>query len=574
MTSLTLLTSTTITTRQITCICALLLTQLCFTAQAYADYTSASLGQYQAAILQNHTQNATAATQKPSNEVIPSITFPDNKTPSNTFPDNSTPNDPPQSNSHHDNAALNSDADFEELDQRPILALQRLDSLKNLGHNTSFHAPFVQDLPNPYGVRSLFVSAPALPILDIQLTFNAGSARDPEIGEGLYGLANMTARLMMEGTSKHSAQEIAKQLEKLGAKLSVQAYRDMFIVKLRVMSAPAQRQAAIDLMLELIQDATFKQSYILNSQQRSQVGQRQAIESPSQTMSVQFYRALYGTHPYAEPTLGTQAAIRKMTTADLNQFRQRFLVAQNMNIAMTGDLEPAEASQITKYIIQQLPQGVKAQKLPLAHAQQQLNIHFIPFQAQQAHVLMGQLSVPRNHPDRIALELANQVFGGRGLNAILMQELRVKRGLSYAAYSHLTTMQSQGVFSLSFATSQDQLYPSILLSYQLLQDFIQAPISKPAIEETKEGMLRAFPMSFSSNANINAQLASIGFYGLDANYLSLYQKQLHQLTTQQVQAAVRRHLNLDQLSLVVYAENLDIEQLKAELNIIHTQKKH
>ena len=537
MTTLTFISPATKLSRQFTGLFTLLITQLCFTAHAYADSNSSSLEAKQVSLLQSNVE--------------------------------ASPADSDQISSHHNNAQLNSSEDYEPIDQRPIVALQRLNSLKNLGHHSSFHAPFVQDLPNQYAVRTLFVSAPALPIVDIQLTFNAGSARDPEIGQGLYGLSNMTARLMMEGTTQLSAQDIAKRLEQLGAKLSVQAYRDMFIVKLRVMSAPEKRQAAIDLMLELIQNATFKQSYIQSTQQQSRIGQRQAIENPSQRMNVQLYRALYGSHPYAEPMLGTQGGIRKITTADLNQFRQHFLVAQNMNIAMTGDLETAEAAGIAKHIIQQLPQGKKAEKLPLATVQQQLEIHFQPFQAQQAHVLMGQLSVPREHPDRIALELANQVFGGRGLNAILMQEMRVKRGLSYAAYSHLSTMQSQGVFSLSFATSQDQLFSSILLSYQLLQDFIQAPLSRRAIEETKEGMLRAFPMSFSSNANINAQLASIGFYGLDANYLSEYQKQLNQLTPQQVQAAVRRHFNPEHISLVVFAEDLDIEQLKAQLYTIN-----
>ena len=542
MTTLTFISPATKLSRQFTGLFTLLITQLCFTAHAYADSNSSSLEAKQVSLLQSNVEASTA--------------------------------DSDQISSHHNNAQLNSSEDYETIDQRPIVALQRLNSLKNLRHHSSFHAPFVQDLPNQYAVRTLFVSAPALPIVDIQLTFNAGSARDPEIGQGLYGLSNMTARLMMEGTTQLSAQDIAKRLEQLGAKLSVQAYRDMFIVKLRVMSAPEKRQAAIDLMLELIQNATFKQSYIQSTQQQSRIGQRQAIENPSQRMNVQLHRALYGSHPYAEPMLGTQGGIRKITTADLNQFRQRFLVAQNMNIAMTGDLETAEAAGIAKHIIQQLPQGKKAEKLPLATAQQQLEIHFQPFQAQQAHVLMGQLSVPREHPDRIALELANQVFGGRGLNAILMQEMRVKRGLSYAAYSHLSTMQSQGVFSLSFATSQDQLFSSILLSYQLLQDFIQAPLSRRAIEETKEGMLRAFPMSFSSNANINAQLASIGFYGLDANYLSEYQKQLHQLTPKQVQAAVRRHFNPEHISLVVFAEDLDIEQLKAQLNAINAKEKN
>lgn len=74
--------------------------------------------------------------------------------------------------------------------------------------------------------------------MDIQLTFNAGSAQDERIGKGLFGIANMAANLMTEGTENYTGAQIANTFEQLGAQFSVKAYRDMFVVRLRVMSDP------------------------------------------------------------------------------------------------------------------------------------------------------------------------------------------------------------------------------------------------------------------------------------------------------------------------------------------------
>jgi zinc protease len=72
-------------------------------------------------------------------------------------------------------------------------------------------------------------------------------------------------------------------------------------------------------------------------------------------------------------------------------------------------------------------------------------------------------------------------------------------------------------------------------------------------------------MTFSSNANINAQIASIGFYQLPADYLAQYQKQLSQITVKQVQTAIQKHLRADRLTLVVVAPTLDQQALKQML---------
>lgn len=446
-----------------------------------------------------------------------------------------------------------------------LQAIPLLQSLKNINQKQAFQAPFIHDLNNHYKVRTLFVETRDLPMVDIQLTFNAGSARDQEIAKGLFGLSSTAAKLMREGTDKYTAAQVASVFDATGAQFSVQAYRDMFVVRLRTLSDPKKMEPALGMMMEVLKNATFKPSSIHLALSNTQVGQKQLQENPSKLMDIRFYRALYGQHPYAEPITGTIGSTKKITADLLKKFRDQFLVAQNMNIAITGKLSSKQALELSERIAGNLPQGQKAVALAEPEEKSGFDIVHLPYNSSQAHVTFGHLGPNRFTKDRLALEVANRMFGGSGFNAVLMQELRVKRGYTYGAYSTFSFSQAPGIFSFRYSTRQDQLLDSIQVAHQAFINFVNQPIDTKRLEETKAGMLRAFPNNYSSNATINAQLGTMGFYAEQADYLSRYPERLAKITAADVQNAVRKHLHPERLTLVVVSQELDKEALKLRL---------
>lgn len=438
-----------------------------------------------------------------------------------------------------------------------LSSIPLLQSLRHHDAESTFTVPHIQQVTNRLDIPSLLVQQHNLPMVDIQLTFNAGSSRDVEIGDQLYGLANLTAKLLDDGTTRYSAQELETRFEDLGAKLAISAQRDMFILRLRSLSEPSKLHAALDLVLHIIENANFEKSSIQLSNNNLQVGQKQLQENPSRLMGIRFYRAIYNQHPYAEPITGTLGSNRKIKPEHLKQFRDTFLVSKNLNLAFTGDLNLQQASSLTNKIAQQLKLGTKAKSLPSASLQDDFAIYHLPSTSSQAHVMMGHLGSINADQDRLSLELANRMFGGGGFNAILLQELRVKRGLTYAANSNMSFSQAPGVFSMSYGTRQDQLMQSLEIAHKALVDFATQPIHRAQLEATKSGMLLAFPNRFNSNANTNAVIGSMGFYGLDPSYIENYQKNLKAIDTAQVEAALRKYLHPDKLTLVIASQHID-----------------
>lgn len=449
-----------------------------------------------------------------------------------------------------------------------IQALTQLTSLQQASAQPALNTPKVESFRTKAGTPVLFVAAPELPIVDIRLTFDAGSARDSSIRPQLYGLASLTAKLLDEGTSTQSTDQIAAQFEALGVQYNAAAYRDMFTIDLRTLAAPHLFSPALDQLLALLKDAQFPQSSIDRVFQNAAIGQRQREESPSTVASIRFWRELYGTHPYAEPSAGTQASLKQITRDDLLAFKSKFLVARNLNIAITGQLTLKQAKALAEQLTQALPKGEPAPALPTPALGTTARLVHIPFQSSQTHIIMGQLAIQRDNPDLPTLSVGNEILGGGDFNALLMKELREKRGLTYGAYSGFSAMRSLGPFSLSYSTRADQARQSIDVAQQTLAQFLQQGVNESTVQEAKEGLLNSYPLSLASNQNINGFLAMMGFYGLPTSYLADYPKQIAQVNAAAIQRAFQQYVHPDTMLTVVVGQPL--EQPPATANAPHT----
>jgi len=310
-------------------------------------------------------------------------------------------------------------------------------------------------------------------------------------------------------------------------------------------------------LLALLKDAQFPQSSIDRVFQNAAIGQRQREESPSSVANIRFWRELYGTHPYAEPSSGTQASLKKITREDLLAFKSKYLVARNLNIAITGQLTLKQAKQLAEQLTQALPKGEPAPALPDPLPTTQARLVHVPFGSRQTHVMIGQLGVKRDNPDLPTLSVGNEILGGGDFNALLMKELREKRGLTYGAYSGFSAMRSRGPFSISYSTRADQARQSIDVAKQTLAQFLQQGVSDAVVQVAKEGILNSYPLSLSSNQNINGFLAMMGFYRLPTTYLADYPKQIEQVNAAAIQRAFMQYVQPDTLLTVVVGQPLE-----------------
>ncbi|QMV62953.1 pitrilysin family protein [Pseudomonas berkeleyensis] len=403
----------------------------------------------------------------------------------------------------------------------------------------------IQTWNTAQGAKVLFVEAHELPMFDLRLTFAAGSSQDGDVP----GLATLTNAMLNEGVPGRDVGAIAAGFEGLGAEFGNGAYRDMAVASLRSLSAQEQREPALALFAEVLGKPTFPADSLARIKNQLLAGFEFQKQNPGKLASLELFERLYGKHPYAHPSDGTAQSIPAITRQQLQAFHARAYTAGNAVIALVGDLSRAEAEAIANQVSAALPKGPALANIAQPQTPKAGASH-IEYPSNQTHLLIAQLGIDRRDPDYAALYLGNQIFGGGGFGTRLMSEVREKRGLTYGVYSGFSAMQARGPFMINLQTRAELSEGTLKLVKQLLTDYLRDGPTQQELDNAKRELAGSFPLSTASNAAIVGQLASMGFYDLPLSYLDDFMRDVQSLTTEQVKAAMAKHLDPEALVVV------------------------
>ncbi|EKF74384.1 hypothetical protein A11A3_09295 [Alcanivorax hongdengensis A-11-3] len=396
------------------------------------------------------------------------------------------------------------------------------------------------------GARVLFVHSDALPMLDVRLVMDAGSARDG----GTPGLASMTNALLGEGANGLSVDDIARGFEDQGANFSASSYRDMGIIGLRTLSDPQYRDPVVDLFCRVIGQPDFPQSSLDRIRAQMMQGLRMNQQVPGPQVGDAFQATLFGAHPYAHPSDGTLKSLPTIERKQLTDFYQRYYAAGNAVIALVGDIDRQQAEALANRISQALPAGPKAPALPRAKPLAERQVKHLNFPSSQTHILIGNQATWRGNPDHVALFVGNQILGGGGFASILTDEVRQKRGYVYGITSAFQPMAAGGPFTVQLQTANKNADQALTLTLNLIRQFINDGPTEAQLQAAKTSILGSFALGTADNSDILGQLGAIGFYDLPLDYLQQFNAAVQKVTADDIRRAFQRTVNPDDLAIV------------------------
>ena len=395
----------------------------------------------------------------------------------------------------------------------------------------------------PEGAKVFFAQTKGLPILDIQLNFDAAASRDGD----QFGLASLTSALLGTATQYNNEEQIINAFEAVGAQFSNSSLKDMSIVSLRTLTRQSILKKSLDIFTEVVAQPSFEQTYLTREKRQTLRAIEAAKQSPASVASLAFDKAVFADHPYAHAKIGTQETISQISLKDIKHHYQQYYVAKNLTIALVGDISKAQAKQIARQISHGLNIGEKAKVNSIVLPLEQLQTIHIEFPSKQTHLLIGQAGINRSHPDYYPLYLGNHIFGGSGLTSILSDEIREKKGLAYSAYSYFTKMQSNGFFMMRMQTKNSQTEEAKKIAIRTLEYFITHPMAQQQLQDGKDNIIGGFALETASNANILTYLSIIGFYNLPLDYLSGFTDKIKDISAEDIQKSYERLIDMDKL---------------------------
>ena len=407
--------------------------------------------------------------------------------------------------------------------------------------------PAISSWQTSNGARVLFVEARELPIVDVSVVFDAAAARDGD----RPGLARLTNGLLAEGADGLSADDIAQRFAELGAGFGNQSLRDMASVDLRSLSDRETFAAALGLTARVLSRPDFPEDALERVRQQMLVALQQVEQSPDDLSEREFFRALYGTHPYASSPEGTVASVSRLTREEARAFYDRYYVARNAVVAIVGDLDRAEAGRVAEMLVGALPAGEPAPPLPPVTPLPADKTVGLEHPSTQTHIRVGEAALTRADPDYFPLYVGNHALGGGGLVSLLAEEVREKRGLSYSVYSALVPMRAKGPFFVGLQTRNEQAPEALQVALDTLRRFVKEGPTEKELEAAKRNITGGFALRVDSNKKVLGQIASIGYYGLPLDYLTTFTARVDAVTREAVRDAFVRHVDLDRLLTVL-----------------------
>lgn len=420
-----------------------------------------------------------------------------------------------------------------------------------LGFTTLAQAnPDIEHWTGANGTRVYYVHAPELPMVDIRVVFDAGSARDGE----QYGIGLMTNGMLAEGAAGMDADAIAEAFDDVGASFSNGSYRDMSVFSLRSLTKPALLDKAVATFTKFLNEPDFPKKSFKRLRKQMLIGLQAQQQSPRALTSKRFYEKLYGDHPYAHQSTGDEQSIKALSIAALKQHYQRYFVANNAIIAIVGDVDREQAEALAEQVLGKRPAGERAPALQAVKADIEGGHEHIDFPSQQTHVMIGQPVISRGDPDYFPLYVGNHILGGNSMVSRIFEEVREKRGLSYSAYSYMSPMRDKGPFVMSLQTKNETREEAIEVLQNTLQAFIDQGPSEEELAFAKNNITGNFALDIDSNADILGYTASIAFYDLPLDYLDSLLDKVEAVSVEQIRDAFQRRLQPEKMVIITTGE--------------------
>ena len=413
----------------------------------------------------------------------------------------------------------------------------------------------IEKLEPVKGAQAYLVQTKALPMVDIEISIDAGDRYDPAAKSGL---ATVVGQLMNYGAKSEKGllteAQIADEIADLGANLGVSVSGERAVMRIRTLSRKDLRDRAVQLASAMLSAPTYDAKILAREKQRMTTALLESETKPEAVLDRRFRKSVYGNYPLANSP--TVQSIANISASDLQQFHKQFFRGDRMIVSIVGDVSKAEAAEIVQGLLQRVPQSGPAiaklpefERSPVEPLSQREIV--IPFDSQQAHIAMGMTAVTRSNPDYFPLLVGNYVLGGGGFVSRLMSEVREKRGLAYSVFSYFAPGKDAGIFQAGLQTKNDQAALALDVMSSTISQFIANGPTQSELDAAKANLINGYPLRIDNNRKLLDNVSSIAWNNLPLDTMEVWTKQVEAVSLEQVKAAFQKYLAMDRMKIVV-----------------------
>jgi len=394
-------------------------------------------------------------------------------------------------------------------------------------------------------VPVVFETGNFVPIVSLQLVFkNAGHLSNTK-----DGLADMSAKLLNEGTSKDGSVGFAEKLDAHAVELGAHVGRESFV--LEVSALKSEFPYAIERFKELLKDPNYSKE-ALAQVKRQKIGWLKQKESDFDYLAATKLREmLFKGAALGRPYDGTVQSVESISLEDIKHFITTHLGYTNVIAVAGGDISLDEAEKYLKEILPLLPK-VTVKPLKQVKVSDKKETKYIAEDTQQAYIYFGApFDYSYKEKDQYKAKIAEYLLGGAGFGSRLMEEIRVKRGLTYGAYSALRRTKSASYLSGYLQTKLSTQDEAKALVQKVVDDFVAKGITAEELKAAKEFLVGSEPLRTETLSQRLSRAYNEYYYGRPLGFTKEQLKKIESVTLEEMNAFIESHKELTELSFAI-----------------------
>ena len=398
---------------------------------------------------------------------------------------------------------------------------------------------------NGVQVPILFEKDNRLPLTTIEFIFRDSGS----LASNKAGLVSLTANLLNEGTKKEGSANFAKELENRAIALSANSGKETFVFTLEAIKE--QLPFAIKKLKELLQDPNYTEETFKKIVKKRIATLIKKGDDFDYIASNGLKSLLFENSNMALPQLGTRESIEALTLNDLKSFIDTHIFLNNLIVVAAGDFNETEIETITKDVASILKRGKVAPIKKIVTSDKERSKEQNE-ETKQAYIYFGApYSMEINDSQRYIGKIASFILGSGGFGSRLMEEIRVKRGLAYSAYSRFVVNRTNSYFTGYLQTKLENQENAVKSVKEVIANFVKNGVSKEELEAAKKFFLGSEPLRVET-LNQRANRAFHEYYsGQGLGYSKKELALIEKLSLEDLNNFIKKHSEILKMSFFI-----------------------
>lgn len=368
--------------------------------------------------------------------------------------------------------------------------------------------PEVEKIILNSGIKLLMMPVKDIPTVSAKIVFRGGARLE---NQDTMGAAELAARSWVSSTKSLSEEKLLQEIEESAIGLSTFSGKNTSGLSLDYLSVFEEK--SLSLMNDVILNSLFEEKIINREKAILFQTVKSKEDSPASVCVRQFLRSMYGNHPLAYETTGTEKTLIALKRKDIVELVQKMLFHKNTTITVVGDYKESlwikKIEELEKNFSKTISANLEHRLEPLTENKRE----FTEKIKEQSHVMIGWRGLNLTDPDRYTLEIIEAVLSGQG--GRLFYELRDKNSLAYSVSPMKMESLETGYFGGYIACSHDKVEKSIEMFKNEFNKLMREKITQEELERAQKYLVGQHDIGLQKKSAICNLITFDEVYGND-----------------------------------------------------------